>query len=79
MVTVPENTEIHFYTENMKALLDSIGGDIESMSTAFDSAQPSQSVYAGSSVPNYTLYDPEDLNIQDSPPGVDQFVVARVG
>ena len=76
MITVPERTENHFYTENLKALLDSIGGDIESMSTAFDTAQPSQSVYAGSSVPNYTLYDPEDLNIQDSPPGVDQFVVS---
>ncbi len=40
MVTVPDNTEIHFYTENLKALLDDIGGDIETMSAAFDNAQP---------------------------------------
>ena len=70
--TVPDNTEIHFYTENLKELLDSYGGDIESMSPAFDSVSPSQSVYAGGSVPNYTLYDPEDLNIQSSPADVDQ-------
>jgi hypothetical protein len=76
MVTVPENTEIHFYTENLKALLDSIGGDVESMSPAFDAAQPSQSVYAGQPIWNYTLYDPEDLNIQDSPPDVDQIVLS---
>ncbi len=38
------------------------------MSAAFDNAMPSQSVYAGQSVWNYTLYDPEDPNIQQSPP-----------
>ena len=76
MVTVPQGTEIHFYSENLRALLDSIGGDIESMSAAFDSAQPSQSVYEGSSVWNYTLYDPEDLNIHQSPADVDQIVLS---
>jgi len=74
--TVPDGTEIHFYTENLKALLDSYGGDIESMSPAFDGVTPSQSVYAGRSVPNYTLYDPEDLNIQAAPADVDQIVLS---
>jgi hypothetical protein len=75
-VMVPEGTEIHFYTENLKALLDSVGGAIESMSAAFDSASPSQSVFGGRSVWNYTLYDPEDLNILESPDGVDQIVLS---
>ena len=37
---------------------------------------PSQSVFAGQSVWNYTLYDPEDLNIQQSPADVDQIVLS---
>jgi hypothetical protein len=32
-------------------------------------------VYAGSSCPNYTLYPPDDLNIQQSPDDVDQYTV----
>lgn len=46
------------------------------MSAAFDNAMPSQSVYAGQSVWNYTLYDPEDLNIELSPTDVDQIVLS---
>ena len=75
-VTVPNDTEIHFHTDNLKALLDNIGGDIETMSAAFDIAMPSQSVYAGQSVRNYTLYDPEDLNMHQSPADVDQIVLS---
>ena len=39
--TVPNDTEIHFYTENLKALLDNTGCDIETMSAAFDDAPTS--------------------------------------
>jgi hypothetical protein len=72
-VTVPNGATIYFYTDNLKALLDPIGGAIESMSAALKQANPSQVVNAGESCPNYTLYPPDGLNILDSPGDVDQY------
>jgi hypothetical protein len=74
--TVPPGTTINFYTENMKALFDDAGGAIETLSAAFQSATPSQVVSAGQSCPNYTLYPPDGLDIQDSPDDVYQHIVS---
>src|SRR3954471_2765776 len=74
-VTVPDGATIYFYTENMKALLDSLGGEMETVSAAFQSATPSQTVAAGERCMNYTLYPPDDLNIQQSPDDVYQHIV----
>lgn len=74
-VTVPPATTVYFYSDNMKALLDSNGHSVETMSAALDVAPPSQVVCAGERCPNYTLYDPEDLDIQSAPDGVTQVVV----
>ncbi len=72
---MPAGTTIYFYSENGKALLDSFGGELESMSAMFDQASPSQTVGPGEPCPNYTLYPPDDLDIKDSPDDVDQYTV----
>ena len=50
-VTVPDGTTLYFYSDNMKALLDSNGQTVETMSAMLDSASPSQVVYSGSNAP----------------------------
>lgn len=75
-VTVPSGTTLYFYTDNMKALLDSNGQTVETMAAALDQASPSQVVEAGASCPNYTLYPPDGLDIQDSPDDVEQVIVS---
>lgn len=75
-VTVPDGTTLYFYSDNMKALLDSNGQTVETMATALDSATPSQVVYGGQSSPNYTLYPPDGLDIMDSPDDVEQVIVS---
>lgn len=74
-VTVPSGTTLYFYSDNMKALLDSNGQSVETMSAALDSATPSQVVPAGRQCPNYTLYPPDGLDILDAPDDVDQVIV----
>lgn len=75
-VTVPEGTTIYFYSDNMKALLDSNGQTVETMSAALDTASPSQVVYGGQSCVNYTLYPPDGLDIKDAPDDVEQVIVS---
>lgn len=75
-VTVPSGTTIYFYSDNMKALLDSHGQTVETMAAALDSATPSQVVYSGQQCVNYTLYPPDGLDIQDSPDDVEQVLVS---
>lgn len=74
-VTVPPGTTIYFYSDNMKALLDSNGQSVETMSAALDSASPSQVVSGGQQCMNYTLYPPDGLDIQDAPDDVQQVIV----
>jgi hypothetical protein len=75
-ISVPSGTTLYFYSDNMKALLDSNGQTVETMSAALDSASPSQVVEAGQSCPNYTLYPPDGLDILDSPDDVEQVIVS---
>lgn len=74
-VEIPSGTTLRFYSDNMKALLDSSGQTVETMSAALDSAVPSQVVVGGRSCLNYTLYPPEGLDISNSPDDVEQVVV----
>lgn len=74
-VTVPSGSTIYFYSDNMKALLDSHGQTVETMAAALDGATPSQVVYAGERCVNYTLYPPDGLDIQDAPDDVEQVIV----
>lgn len=74
-VQVPEGTTLYFYSDNLKALLDSNGQVVETLSSVLQGASPSQVVYGGQSCPNYTLYPPDGLDIQDSPDGVEQIIV----
>jgi hypothetical protein len=75
-VRVPDGAAIYFYTENMKLLRDTYGGEIESMSALFQQASPSQVIYAGQPCPNYTLSPPDGLDVQDSPDDVDHYTVS---
>ncbi len=52
---MPRNTSITFYTENFKLLRSDNAAQITSLSQVFQAAEPSQTVEAFKTAPNYTL------------------------
>ena len=74
--TVPDGTEIYFYTDNLKTLYDHYGQQVETVSDALLQATPSDHFTAGQRCPNYTLSPPTGLDVWPAPSDVDQEVVS---